>query len=189
MSTTMVFIELLSAGTLAALSLVLALFGFGLSPEIISKIPAAEVVVTVVAIAFVYPLGIVVDGIADKFLSFVGAQYETQYNLQKGHSVFSLLFTKPNGFSEKYFEYNRIRTRMVRSFLLNSALMLVTGFAAGLTLKWPCFWLMIWVVLWVIIALLAYWSLHQLRESWFRILAVAWGDWPIPEQTELSKQD
>src|SRR2546423_10867564 len=128
MTTTLIFVELLAAGTLSSLALILLLITFGLEPKIIAEVADRELLATIASLAVVYPLGVVTDGLADKLFRRIGSRYRERYNLQSGHTVFSLFAEgRGNNFAEKYFEYNRVRTRMVRSFLLNALLMLSTG--------------------------------------------------------------
>lgn len=188
MSTTLVFIELLAAGTLALIAVSLplvAILDIDLA-KLLGDIKENQVLATVVAIAFAYPLGIVVDGIADKFFGKMGDRYREKYNLKAQHSVFSL-FSDKNGstFAEKYFEYNRIRTRIVRSLAFNSILMLIAGTFYGFKNKtgWDSTQLHIWFFFWILVFVSALWSLQQLQEAWFRMLGVAWKVYPKSEDT------
>lgn len=185
MSTTLIFVEFLSAGTLAGIAILLALVGLGFDMQQLEQLREMQVIAVIAGIGFAYPLGIVIDSIADWMLSKVGSRYKNKYGLKDGHTVFSLFAEKRGSdFAEKYFDYNRTKTRMVRSFLLNSALMFVAGTYCGITLGWQFKWLVTWSIAWIIFMLLSYLALKQLSESWFRMLAVAWGDWPPPAELD-----
>lgn len=190
MSTTLIFVELLSAGTLALIALGLAFLGVGVDVEQLKWIDAqSQIASVIIALAIAYPLGIVVDGIADRLFQNVGEQFKQKYKLKAHHSVFSLAADKErwNDFMGKYFEYNRVRTRMVRSFLLNSILMLVVGALVGAKLAWAASDLCLWLATWAGITAAAWWSLRELREAWFRMLAISWGTYPEPGDSQAPR--
>jgi hypothetical protein len=150
-STTLIFVELLSAGTLALIALCLAFVGLGGDTALLKQIAdQAQVASVIIGLAIAYPLGIVVDGIADRVFDKIGKKYKKKFKLETHHSVLSLAANKDlwNEFAGKYFEYNRIRTRMVRSFLFNSTLMLAFGTLAGAQLGWTPRSFLLWIVAW-----------------------------------------
>ena len=79
-------------------------------------------------------------------------------------------------FFGRYFQYNRVRTRMLRSFLLNCCLLVVVGtIVYAVRREVPLALYGAWTGTWLVLGASAFWAYRKVRHSWYGMLKECYG--------------
>lgn len=130
MSTTALFIELLITGLQAAIwltLLILSILGYGwISLE---RLKGFEAIFAVLLLPIVYPLGVLIDYLADAAFKRWELKIRAKYDLDQTQTVVRLLMQTKDSSLAAHFGYIRSRIRISRSSAFNFALITITSLA------------------------------------------------------------
>jgi len=120
MSTTALFVDFLIIGVQAGVWLaMLVLTIIGYNPINPTDIKGWETIVSVISLAFVYPLGLLVDQSADRLLLGKTKRLRAKILGNQTITILELLLKAKDTRLTGYFDYLRIRIRISRSTMLN----------------------------------------------------------------------
>ena len=120
MNTTDIFIEHLIAGVQVGVwLLLLCLSVFGFEWLDLEKIKDLQLIIAVLLLPFIYPLGIVVDNIADELLQPIQKRIRNKYIKDKNQSTARLMLVLKDRNVNEQLDYIRRRIRISRSSFFN----------------------------------------------------------------------
>ncbi|NOT60633.1 MAG: hypothetical protein HOP19_10470 [Acidobacteria bacterium] len=177
MSTTSLFIELLITGVQAGLwigLLVLTLLGFDWVN--LERLKGFEAFLAALALAVIYPLGVLVDYLADELFRKWDLRLRVKHKIDSEQSVWPLLMRITNVALTAQLSYIRNRIRICRSSALNFGLLTLMGTALiGFRCRtkpgfpfWPALWLEILVG--IGLTTLATLAWHRLTRSFYKLV-------------------
>lgn len=128
LSTTELFVEHIISGILSVvwmMSFVFCLTGLdpGFFPAMREYWPFFALVTTAVA----YPIGIMVDTVADILLARQNGKIRAKYNLPASFSILEMINQWKDDNLKSYFTYNRFKTRVARSSMINFMMIAMGG--------------------------------------------------------------
>ena len=123
LSTTSLLVEHLIAGVMACIWIALLLLCiYPLSPDIFPVLIAYKYLVLIVLSVLSYPIGMIIDNIADRILSIHNQRYK---NTEDYLSVTELIYHLKDDNIKDWFTYNRFKIRIMRSCWLNALITFV----------------------------------------------------------------
>lgn len=130
MSTTSLFIEILLTGLQATIWLVLAILCFlGVDWIILERIKGFEAMITASLLPIVYPLGVVIDYLADKIFRAREKRIRGKYISDPTQSAMDFVSRNKDTLIANHLGYLRSRIRVSRASAVNFALMAFWGMA------------------------------------------------------------
>jgi len=128
LSTTELFVEHIISGILSVvwlMSFVFCLTGVdpGFFPALQEYWPFFALVITAIA----YPIGIIVDTVADILLARQNGKIRAKYNLPESFTILEMINKWKDDNLKSYFTYNRFKTRVARSSMINFLMIAIGG--------------------------------------------------------------
>ena len=107
------------------MSFVLCLTGLdpGFLPALKEYWPFFALIITAIA----YPIGIMVDTAADILLARQNGKIRAKYNLPESFSILAMIYQWKDDNIKNYFTYNRFKTRVARSSMINFMMIALGG--------------------------------------------------------------
>lgn len=128
MTTTALFIELLIAGLQSAIWIgLIVLSVFGTDWINLERLKGFETILAVILLPIVYPLGVLIDYLADRVFTRWQKPLRHLYLKDKTQSALKLLTQTKDPFLTNYLDYIRRRIRLSRSAAINFALITVVS--------------------------------------------------------------
>lgn len=120
LSTTELLVEHIISGILSLVWILGFIFCIvGLDLNIFHFIKEYWVIFAIVVTAIAYPIGIIIDTFADKRLDKTNDRIKSKYNLDEHFSMIKLIHKMNDENVRSYFTYNRFKTRVARSSMVN----------------------------------------------------------------------
>lgn len=118
LSTTSLLVEHLIAGVMACIWIVLMMLCvYPVSPSMLPVLIAYKYLILIVLSVLSYPIGMIVDNIADSILMIRSKKYK---NAEDYLSVTELIYHLKDDNIKDWFTYNRFKIRIMRSCWLNA---------------------------------------------------------------------
>jgi len=178
MSTTSLIIELLITGLQALIWLILLIFcAFGHDWISVARIKEFETIIAVLLLPIVYPLGILVDYLADELLRPVEIQVRESFIKDDRQNAMRLMIELKDQSLSNHLGYLRSKIRISRSFTLNTVFISISGicFLIIRCQKVPNFpfWrlLLFYTIIGFTLSILSFKSWKRFNRSFFRRIA------------------
>ena len=128
LSTTELFVEHIISGILSVVWMMAFVFCLtGLDPSFFIVMKEYWPFFLLVTTAVAYPIGIMVDTAADLFLAGQNRKIRAKYNLPESFSILSMIYQWKDDNIKSYFTYNRFKTRVARSSMINFFMIALGG--------------------------------------------------------------
>jgi hypothetical protein len=178
MSTTLLLVEYLFAGTLFLASLLLLAAGVGCDLSLLMALRKfGDVNLSLMLAAVAYPLGVMVDELSEKSLRFWEHRLRRDFPREK--SVQSLLSRGPRDFFIKLMEHKRSRIRLIRSFAFNLGFAALSLFVGSLFAERFDFADAIpWLTAISLLLSCALWVWRGFQLGWIKSLRIEWESLP-----------
>ena len=134
LSTTELLVEHIISGILSLVWILAIVFSVtGLDASVFPMVKEYWALFAIVVTAVAYPIGIFVDTVADKMLDGRNEKIRQRFNLKEDFSMMKLVHEMKDDNVRSYFTYNRFKTRVSRSSMLNFAMMALSIFLFTMT--------------------------------------------------------
>ncbi|HEX5112092.1 MAG TPA: hypothetical protein VFV79_04545 [Saprospiraceae bacterium] len=128
LSTTELFVEHIISGILSVVWMMAFVFCLtGLDPSFFTVMKEYWPFFALVTTAVAYPIGIMVDTAADLLLARQNAKIRAKYNLPESFSILAMIYQWKDDNIKNYFTYNRFKTRVARSSMINFLMISIGG--------------------------------------------------------------
>jgi hypothetical protein len=128
LSTTELFVEHIISGILSVVWMMFFVFCLtGLDPSFLIIIRDNWPFFLLVTTAVAYPIGIMVDTVADLVLARQNAKIRANQNLPESFSILAMIYQWKDENIKNYFTYNRFKTRVARSSMINFLMIAIGG--------------------------------------------------------------
>jgi hypothetical protein len=165
---------ILCAGVFAVAALLLLLIGFGVDLiAAFALIPKpAQAMLGFLALALVYVLGTISDSFAD---AFFGETAEEVKQVDEGQTLLALSLNNGlNPFAERFFEYLRMRKRLLQNALLSSLLLSASALLALWRSAADSVYIRFVLMSTATVFVLSWFALRRLKATWQKHLSRAW---------------
>jgi hypothetical protein len=123
-STSKLLVEHLIAGLMALVWISLLMWSFSNKANLLGALPSNNILITAILIAFLYPIGLIIDFLAERILKPV--EKGLQSTLLKGLKPFELVSSLNNSLVTELSTYLTFKLRIYRSGVINFFLISIT---------------------------------------------------------------